>query len=63
MAGSFPPGPAGRARWTLELVRVLAPRELRTRYRQSVLDIAWALISFVATLALAKYLEGRPYDA
>jgi multicomponent Na+:H+ antiporter subunit F len=24
--------------------------------------IAWALISFVATLALAKYLEGRPYD-
>ncbi|HOD83577.1 MAG: Na(+)/H(+) antiporter subunit F [Planctomycetes bacterium ADurb.Bin126] len=25
--------------------------------------IAWALISFVATLALAKYLEGRPYDA
>ena len=25
--------------------------------------IAWALISFVATLALAKYLEGRSYDA
>ncbi len=25
--------------------------------------IAWALISFVGTLALAKYLEGRPYDA
>ena len=24
--------------------------------------IAWALISFVGTLALAKYLEGRPYD-
>jgi len=25
--------------------------------------IAWALISFVGTLALAKYLEGRSFDA
>lgn len=25
--------------------------------------VAWALISFVGTLALAKYLEGRMYDA
>ncbi|HET6429219.1 MAG TPA: cation:proton antiporter [Phycisphaerae bacterium] len=25
--------------------------------------IAWALISFIGSLALAKYLEGRPYDA
>jgi len=25
--------------------------------------IAWALVSFIGTLALAKYLEGRPYDA
>jgi len=25
--------------------------------------IAWALVSFVGTLALAKYLEGRTYDA
>lgn len=25
--------------------------------------IAWALISFIGTCALAKYLEGRPYDA
>jgi multicomponent Na+:H+ antiporter subunit F len=25
--------------------------------------IAWALISFIGTLALAKYLEGRSYDA
>jgi len=23
--------------------------------------IAWALLSFIGTLALAKYLEGRPY--
>jgi len=25
--------------------------------------IAWALTSFIGTLALAKYLEGRCYDA
>jgi len=25
--------------------------------------IAWALISFVCTLAMAKFLEGRSYDA
>ena len=24
--------------------------------------IAWALVSFIGTIALAKYLEGRPYD-
>jgi len=24
--------------------------------------IAWALISFVGTIALAKYLEGKPFD-
>ena len=27
------------------------------------IGIAWALTSFVGTLALAKYLEGRCYDA
>jgi multicomponent Na+:H+ antiporter subunit F len=27
------------------------------------LGLAWALISFIGTIALAKYLEGRPYDA
>ena len=24
--------------------------------------ITWALLSFVGTIALAKYLEGRPFD-
>ena len=28
-----------------------------------IVAIAWALTSFVGTLALAKYLEGRCYDA
>ena len=45
-------GLAPRVRWTAELVRVLAPRELRSRYRQSVFDIAWALITPVSVLAV-----------
>lgn len=49
-SGSFDRGLLERCRWTVELVRVLAPRELRSRYRQSVLDIAWALISPIAVL-------------
>ena len=24
--------------------------------------IAWALVSFIGTIALAKFLEGRPFD-
>lgn len=35
---------------TVGLVRVLAPRDLKVRYRQSVLDIVWALISPVLVL-------------
>lgn len=46
----LPGGYLARCRWTIELIRVLAPRELRTRYRQSVLDISWALISPIAVL-------------
>lgn len=41
-----------RVRWTARLVRVLTPRELRTRYRQSVLDLGWALINPVAVLII-----------
>lgn len=52
----------GRARWTLELVRVLAPRELRTRYRQSVLDVAWALISPIAVLVVYGIVLTQSFD-
>ncbi len=45
-------GFADRNRWTLELVRVLTPRELRSRYRQSVLDLAWALITPISILVV-----------
>jgi len=44
------PSLAARCRWTIDLVRVLTPREIRSRYRQSVLDIAWALISPISVL-------------
>ena len=27
-----------------------------------IIGIAWALVSFIGTIALSKYLEGRPYD-
>ena len=73
MTGPNPPsGPTllERCRWTAELVSVLAPRELRTRYRQSVLDIAWALIHPWRLLAIYGVVltqsfnvtgEGVPY--
>lgn len=61
-ADAFRPGIGGRARWTLELVRVLAPRELRTRYRQSILDIAWALISPVAVLVVYGIVLTQSFD-
>lgn len=58
----FAPGLAGRSRWTLELIRVLAPREVRTRYRQSVLDIAWALISPIAVLVVYGIVLTQSFD-
>lgn len=41
-----------RTRRTLELNRVLVPRELRIRYSQSLLDVAWALVAPVVTMAV-----------
>lgn len=37
---------------TAGLMRMLVPRELRVRYRQSVLDAAWALVVPVVTVAV-----------
>lgn len=36
----------------MRLVRVLTPRELRTRYRQSLLNVWWAVLSPIAILAV-----------
>jgi lipopolysaccharide transport system permease protein len=41
-----------RAVRTFHLVRVLTPRELRIRYRQSVLNALWAVISPIAILVI-----------
>jgi lipopolysaccharide transport system permease protein len=41
---------------------MLAPRELRIRYRQSVLDIAWALIGPVVTLAVYGIILTQSFD-
>lgn len=51
-----------RGQRTLELVKVLTPRELRVRYRQSVLDIAWALITPVAILAVYGIVLTQSFD-
>lgn len=59
---SFGPGLAGRSRWTIQLIMVLAPRELRTRYRQSILDIAWALISPVAVMIVYGIVLTQSFD-
>lgn len=61
-ADAFGTGVAGRWRWTLQLIMVLAPRELRTRYRQSVLDIAWALISPVAVMIVYGIVLTQSFD-
>ena len=52
-----------RVRWTAELVQVLAPRELRTRYRQSTLDIAWALITPVTVALVYGIVLTRSFNA
>jgi lipopolysaccharide transport system permease protein len=52
----------GRLRRDLGLVRILAPREFRTRYRQSVLDVAWSLISPVVICAVYGIILTRSFD-
>lgn len=47
---------------TIELIGVLAPRELRVRYRQSILDIAWALVSPLVILAVYGYILTSSFD-
>lgn len=47
---------------TVDLVRVLAPRELKVRYRQSFLDLAWVLIGPVAVLAVYGYVLTQSFD-
>jgi len=55
-------GLGGRLRRDAELLRILAPREFRTRYRQSVLDVAWSLISPVVICAVYGVILTRSFD-
>ncbi len=47
---------------TVGLVGVLTLRELRVRYRQSVLDVAWALISPIVILAVYGLVLTQSFD-
>jgi lipopolysaccharide transport system permease protein len=49
-------------RWLVGLVSVLAPREVRIRYRQSALDIAWALITPLSILAVYGFVLTQSFD-
>jgi lipopolysaccharide transport system permease protein len=53
---------AQRTRRTVSLVRMLAPREFRIRYRQSVLDVGWALLSPIVIAATYGYILTRSFD-
>lgn len=54
---------AVRVRRTSQLVRVLAPREIRIRYRQSALDVAWALITPASMAAVYGVVLTRSFNA
>lgn len=51
-----------RAHRVWALLQILTPREFRTRYRQSVLDVAWALISPVTVCAVYGIILTRSFD-
>ena len=51
-----------RVRRVADLLRILAPREFRTRYRQSVLDVAWSLISPIVILIVYGIVLTQSFD-
>lgn len=53
---------ARRTRRTIDLVRMLGPREVRVRYRQSLLDVTWALINPVVVAVVYGYILTRSFD-
>jgi lipopolysaccharide transport system permease protein len=48
---------------TAQLVRVLGPRELRLRYRQSLLDVVWAAIGPIVIMLTYGYILTRGFGA
>ena len=51
-----------RSQRTADLLRILVPREFRTRYRQSVLDVAWSLITPLVFLAVYGVILTRSFS-
>lgn len=49
-------------RRTAALVRILTPREVRLKYRENVLDVAWALITPVAIMAVYGVVLTQSFD-
>jgi lipopolysaccharide transport system permease protein len=53
---------AHRLRRTWSLLRILAPRQFRVRYRESALDLAWAVITPLAFLAVYGIVMTQFFD-
>lgn len=51
-----------RLRRVRHLVRALAEREFKTRYRQSVLDVAWGFVSPIVIMAVYGVILRQAFD-
>lgn len=61
--GDRPTDLAGRARRVVDLLRILTPREIRLRYRENALEMAWALITPVAVMVVYGIVLTQSFDA
>ncbi len=61
-SSSNPPGWITRVRTSWPLLRLLTVREYRARYRQSLLDLGWSLISPLAILAVYGLIFSQAFD-
>lgn len=52
-----------RVRRVIGLLRILTPREIKLRYRENVLDMAWALITPVAVMIVYGIVLTQSFDA
>jgi lipopolysaccharide transport system permease protein len=63
LPAAMPLGPLGpRLRRVRHLVRTLAEREFKTRYRQSVLDVAWGFVSPIVIMAVYGVILRGAFD-
>ena len=62
MPMSSSPGLGARCARIVQVVRTLAPRDVRVRYRQSLLDVAWALISPIVVVIVYGLVLTQSFD-